>query len=751
MEDYIVYKGVPLSEINFNIVRATKSKYRNRYCCDDVMCFDTEATNGFIINNKVVPFDYNNPKPFKECEKHSLVYFWSFAINDNVYIGRELYNFVYFIQELHKWCPFHKFIYVHNLSYDFNFLINIFKFDSVFARKTRHPLLAEIYKYKVEFRCSYFLTNLSLENWGDAYKLSIKKKVGDLDYSKIRTPLTEMTDTEIEYGMYDVMTMVAGLTYYREQYEHVYNIPLTHTGKMRRECEQIMSTETYYNKKITDLIPKTLSEYKEQCDAFIGGTVLCNWIYKDRTIHNLEAWDIASSYPFVLVTGLYPMSSFYITHDYEAYMNNPKYLYLIKFKAKNVESRFNCHFLSKSKANNTVKAEVDNGRIIRAEEITYTLTSIDYELFLKCYESQSIEIIWFKWCKAGYLNDNFRRFILKLYQDKTTLKGIEDMHSIYMNKKEYINSAYGDFVTKIFADDIEFAYDDCLVDETPWEKIPLDEERYERKLKNVQKKQFRNYKAFIHGVFVTANARKRLWDAITYQDMDDHMAYTDTDSIKACDYKGDFFEKENERVRKLNQKVASDLGVSIDMFEPKDIFGNKHPLGVWEHEDTYEEFKSLGCKQYIYKSGGKLHLTCAGVSKLAVKCFKSVDDFEIDRQLTEKELHNCKDDKGHTAEKLIPYYSTDYGKVTYPDGYVSEYKCGICLMPTTFNLSMSITDIYYLFNEVREKETEIFLKNSLVDETKEKEGYKWLKNLSISNVTTANIKKYAKEQGINVK
>ena len=72
-------------------------------------------------------------------------------------------------------------------------------------------------------------------------------------------------------------------------------------------------------------------------------------------------------------------------------------------------------------------------------------------------------------------------------------------------------------------------------------------------------------------------------------------------------------------------------------------------------------------------------------------------------------------------------------------------------MPTTFNLSMSITDIYYLFNEVREKETEIFLKNSLVDETKEKEGYKWLKNLSISNVTTANIKKYAKEQGINVK
>lgn len=747
---YIVYKGLPIEELNFNIVRAKSTKYRNKYICDDVMCFDTEATNGFIINNKVVPFDYNNPKPFKDCEKHSLVYFWSFAINDNVYIGRELYDFVYLIHDLHNCCPFYKIIYIHNLSYDFNFLLNILKFDSVFARKTRHPLVAEIYKYKLEFRCSYLLTNLSLENWGDAYNLSIKKKVGSLDYSKIRTPLTPMTDEEIEYGVYDVLTMVAGLTHYKNQYEHIYNIPLTHTGKMRRECEKVMANEIYYNKKISDLIPKSLVDYKEQCDAFIGGTVLCNWIYKDRVVFDLEAWDIASSYPFVLVTGLYPMSKFYTaTRDYEQYMYNKDYLYLVKFKATGVESNYNCHFLSKSKANSTTKAQVDNGRIIRADEIIYTLTSIDYELFLKCYTSQSIEIISFKWCKAGYLNNNFRKFILKLYADKTTLKGVDGMYNIYMNKKEYINSAYGDFVTKIFADDIVFDFDKSLVDYTPWEKEELTEEKYQKKLNTVLKKQHKNYKAFIHGVFVTANARKRLWDAITYQDMDDHMVYTDTDSIKAHHYTGDFFEKENKRVMELNKKVAKDLGVNIELFEPEDKFGTKHPIGVWEHEDTYEEFKSLGCKQYIYKSNGKLHLTCAGVSKLAVKCFKSVDDFEIDRQLTEKELHNCKDDKGHTAEKLIPYYSTNYGKVVYPDGYVSNYRCGICLMPTTFNLSMSITDIYYLFNEVREKETEIFLKSSQLDSERSK--YRWLKDISISNVTTANIKMYAKKKGINVK
>lgn len=748
---YIVYKGVPIEQINFNIIRATSSaKYRNKYICDDIMCFDTEATNGFVINNKVVQFNYDNPEPYKECEKHSLVYFWSFAINENIYIGRELYDFLDLIRDLHNNCPFYKIIYIHNLSYDFNFLLNIFKFDSVFARKSRHPLVADVNKFRLTFRCSYLLTNLSLENWGDAYKLSIKKKVGHLDYSKIRTPLTPMTEEEIEYGVYDVMTMVSGLQYYKNQYEHIYNIPLTHTGKMRRECESIMSKEIYYNKKITDLMPANLEEYEEQCDAFIGGTVLCNWLYKDRKIKNLEAWDIASSYPFVLVTGLYPMSKFYIARDnYEQYMYNKEYLYIVKFKAKNVKSNFNCHFLSKSKANSTLKAEADNGRLIRAEEIIYTLTSIDYELFLKCYTSESIEILSFKWCKAGYLNNSFRRFILKLYADKTTLKGVDEMYSIYMNKKEYINSAYGDFVTKIFADDIIFDLEKSLVDETPWSKDELDEEKYQKKLSTVKKKQYKNYKAFVHGIFVTANARKRLWDAITYQDMDEHMVYTDTDSIKAHNYKGDFFEKENQRVLELNQKVANDLGVSIELFQPKDKYGNPHPLGVWEHEDTYEEFKSLGCKQYIYKTKDGLHLTCAGVSKLAVKCFKSVDDFRIDRHLTEKELHECKDDKGHTAEKLIPYYSTNYGTVIYPDGYVSNYRFGICLMPTTFNLSMSLTDLYYLFNEVREKETEIFLKSSQLDSERSK--YEWLKDMSISNVTTASIKTYAKKKGISVK
>lgn len=714
---YKVYQGKPISDIKFQVVKAIRGKYRYKYVCDDIMCFDTEVTNGYIINGKVVQFDYDNPKPYKDCDKHSLVYFWAFAINDNVYIGRELKDFVELMDDLFDYCPFQKFIYVHNLSYDFCFLINIFNFDSVFARKTRHPLTADLEEYTTTFRCSYYLTNLSLENWGKAYNLNVKKKVGSLDYNKIRTPLTVMTKEEIEYGVYDVLTQVEGLKYYKKRYGNVYNIPLTHTGKMRRECEEVMKTEINYNRKISTLIPQTLQEYKEQCDAFIGGTVLCNWLYKDRLIKDLEAWDIASSYPFVLVTGLYPMSPFYtVTKNFERYMYNEKYLYLVTFTATNIESNYNCQFLSKSKALSTKGCEVNNGRIIRAEEVKFTLTSVDYEMFLKCYTIEGeLNIEKFQFCRAGYLNKKFRLFILGLYADKTTLKGVKGMEEIYMNKKEYINAGYGDFVTKIFADDIIFDYNSLInwtEDMKIWKKDKLRDETYQSKYDTLLKKQFKNYKAFIQGVFVTANARKRLWDCITYKDMDEHLVYTDTDSAKIHDYSGEFFEQENKRVLELNKKVAKDLGVSEEMFSPKDKDGVSHPIGVWEHEDTYEEFKSLGCKQYIYKDKDGMHLTCAGISKLAVQCFKNVDDFEIDRRLTEKELRSCTDDKGHSAEKLTPYYSVSYPKVTYPDGYVSTYKCGVCLMPTTFNLSMTVNDLYYLFNEAKEKVSKIFYESN---------------------------------------
>ena len=65
----------------------------------------------------------------------------------------------------------------------------------------------------------------------------------------------------------------------------------------------------------------------------------------------------------------------------------------------------------------------------------FVLTSVDYELFIKLYSYSKIDIIDFRFCRAGYLSDTFRRFILQLYKDKTTLKNVDNMKDIYQNKK----------------------------------------------------------------------------------------------------------------------------------------------------------------------------------------------------------------------------------------------------------------------------------------------------------------------------
>lgn len=714
---YQLARGKPIKDIDFSVVRATKGKYKNKLVCDNIFMFDCETTSDFLDeNNKPFLFDYDNPEPANKSRKHSVVWLWCFGIDDNRYIGRELSDFRDLLFELKQYINYHvtKFVYVHNLAFDFCFLQNVIKFDNVFARRSRHPMSAVSNFYGCEFKCSYVLSGLRLEAWAESLNMPVRKKVGQLNYhGKLRTPLTSVSPEELDYQLGDIDVMYYGLLKYRETYGHMWNIPLTHTGEMRRACEEEMKDQKYYCEKVTTLMPQTLDDYNAQAHAFIGGTVLCNWLYKRRTLKNVRAFDIASSYPFVLVARKYPQSVFMEVpasqRDY--YFNNPKYVYLIHFTATGLDSNYNCHFLSRNKALAIKNCVADNGRIVSCDEIELILTSVDYEIFLKAYDIKSIDIISMKVSTAGYLNDNFRRFIISLYKDKTTLKNVEGKEEEYTNKKGLINAGYGDFVTKLFCSEIEYDYSDK---EDIWHVQKLDESMFNKKHKSIEKKKFTNYKAFIQGVFVTAWARQRIWQAIIDGKLDEHVVYSDTDSLKMYKFDGDYFEKENTVVLTRLKELARELNIPESDLSPVDIKGIEHPLGVWEEEKTAVFFRSLGCKQYIVQyADGKKHLTCAGVSKLAVQLFENIDDFDIDRTLTEKELVNCTDGAGHTAEKLTPYYDVEYPDVVYPDGYVCKYRSGVCLMPTTFSLSITENDLKLLYSVVTEKLNEIYFRKKV--------------------------------------
>ena len=48
----------------------------------------------------------------------------------------------------------------------------------------------ELLDYNVELRCSYMMSNVALKRLPDIFNLPVEKMVGDLDYTKLRTPNT---------------------------------------------------------------------------------------------------------------------------------------------------------------------------------------------------------------------------------------------------------------------------------------------------------------------------------------------------------------------------------------------------------------------------------------------------------------------------------------------------------------------------------------------------------------------------------
>lgn len=682
-----------LNTIKFNIIKAKSGRYKGMEVCDDIFTFDIETTSYYIKENgEIVSYDYDNPDEMKKCEKGALCYHWQFSINDIVITGRELKQFAEFLMYLNIYCPALKIIYVHNLSFEFQFLLNIFKFDKAFARNSHKPITATVNKYNIEFRCSYMLTRLSLNSWSK--KLPVKKLKGDLDYDVIRTPLTPLTDKEKAYCVNDCLVVYHGIKKFRNEYGNVYKIPLTQTGEVRRVVKEKLSKNYYWLKKCQSLLPKTLDEFKDQIAAFIGGTVIANSIYKNTTVSNVIMYDIASSYPWVMISEMYPVTPFEkITSNYKKYLNDEYYTYLINFTATNVEAKTWCKFLSKSKIISGTVEEADNGRIVRASELTVTLTKPDYEIFKKCYKAQ-IKINYMKVSKLRYLPDEFRKYVIELYNNKTTLKDVPNMDDLYMKSKQYVNSLFGLMVTKEISDEFHF-------DGIDWVKIPLDENTFYSKLESKQKSLSKNFLSFQFGIFVTAYARRNLWRAIL--ELDKYVVYCDTDSVKYIgDIETNFFADYNYNVMKKHEKIANELNIPVDKLSPKNPFGKKCYIGIYECENPksnneilpINEFRTLGAKKYIYRDpkSNELKMTLAGVPKGAVKCLNNdINEFRIDNEFTQKGL------KEANVSKLTPYYLTEISPIKFPDGYYNRYRYGITLTPTSYNLSITPSDLLLLF------------------------------------------------------
>jgi len=574
----------------------------------------------------------------------------------------------------------------------------------VFAVDERKPIKA-LCTYDIEFRDSYILSGLNLEKTAkNLVSHKVEKQVGSLDYELIRTPKTELTDQELLYCVDDVKIVCAYISEQIDQYGNISRIPLTNTGRVRKlvsyncfytsKSHKKSSGSKYkkYRKLMKDLTIKDEEEYNMLQRAFQGGYTHASALHAGKTLHNVHSYDFTSSYPTVMLSELYPMS--------RSVKLKPRSLKELDQMCKRYCLVFNVEFigitqkidqetyLSESKCFNVKEKIVNNGRIVKADQLQTTITNVDWDIIKACYTWERLKIGKVIGYYKGYLPKPIIDSILDLYQKKTTLKNVKGKEAEYLNSKGMLNSIYGMSVTNIVQDLNTFD------NEKGWYNEPANVADQIEKY-NESSKRFLYYP---WGVFVTAYARRNLWSGILACGSD--YCYSDTDSIKCLnmDQHQDYIKKYNDQLQRKLKRMTDHYNIDTNLLSPKTIQGKVKPIGLWDNEGIYTTFKTLGAKRYITFQDNELHSTIAGLSKKnGIKymyeksgsidgVFKMfTNDLFIPASYTGKNTHTYIDDPMHY---MIKDFKGEQCEIKTPSG-VHLGKC-------EFTLSLSQQYISFL-------------------------------------------------------
>lgn len=647
--------------------------------------FDIEATSTYDnLGNKV-----------------AFMYVWQLGIAGHVLIGRkweELTTALIEIATVLHLDQDHRrlIIYVHNLSYEFQFIKDRFKWDSVFALKAHKTLYAICDPY--EFRCSYLLSNMALSRVGKNLTLyPVEKLTGDLDYSLVHHSGTELTPLELKYCVNDVRVVMSYIVECAQECGGIENIPLTNTGRVRNYCREHTLSSKRYRYLMRDLHITSSDEYEALKRGFMGGFVHANAQHGCVNMKDVGSIDIASDYPARIVLEYFPMSS---ATYYEGVVNYSILRQLLSTKCCVFDAAFYNirprvpyeNILSVSRVaflQNQTDYVQNNGRLVSCDGwIRTTITEIDFEWINKFYVYDDLEVRDLYAYERGYLPTELVQCVLDFYGRKTSLKGIPEKYVEYMVSKNMINSMYGMMVTDIMRDEINYT-------SRGWTKKSTIAESTLSHYNNNRKR----FLFYPWGVYVTAHARAQIYSAIT--EFKDDYVYSDTDSIKGVNYS-----KHKDWVAKYNANIIAKIvkasvyhNLPYTLFMPKDIKGKAHPIGQFEYEGNYELFRTCGAKRYIYWENGEFHMTVAGLGKQAGA------EYLLSKYKTSESI--C----AHFNETLqIPAGSTGKLTHTYIDvrrtGAIQDYtgKWGFYdelsathLEPAPFSMSMLDSFLDYLY------------------------------------------------------
>lgn len=682
-----------------------------------IFTFDIETSAGFLEPGSLTPvkFDYSKPPVYyRDCRPVAVCYLWQFGVDDTYFYGRELSDlkpvFDYLASRDYK-----TIVFIHNLSFEFFWMLNILTYTKVFARRPHKPITAAY--DNLEFHCTYMMTRQALQAVGA--NVGMPKLTEVMDYDAIYTPASELPEDVIRYGIRDIEILYRYINKIRGPYDLIQRIPLTQTGFVRHDVREIYAKDWHYHIKMAKMIPD-FHMYKIERACFVGGYVHANYRAVNQTIKSVLLMpggiydpdqgaamaDIRSSYPLQMLKK-YPQTPW--SHcddpeDFQYYLDKKTMICMVKIECRNIQSRTSNDYFSKSKIakEEAIGIEDENGRIYKAEYFTAWMTDIDYGIMQRAYKG-SIKVIDLYYSRAGYMDIRYIKYMLQLYNDKVLLTGTGDpvKEELRSRSKERLNSTYGMCVSAL-------VYEDCTFKDGQWYPTTFDtmdemENYYEKQLRQLrgepieENEKDRRYSVFLryaHGVWVTAYAREMLWNAMEAIGHD-NVLYHDTDSIY---FKGD----QRAAFRTLNEQNHKDLEAmaKIRHIDPELLHPNGLWIGDWEIEQAgdpegpwtpFAEFKTLGAKRYAYrkKPTDPIKITIAGVNKRKGPAALHNDMNRFTDQMV-FDYEEC--------GRLIPHYNDDQPDVIWKDEngklYESHYRYGITLQPTRYDFNIhSLLDV----------------------------------------------------------
>lgn len=626
----IEYKGYTFNKDLTQLNSVKSGKYK-KYL-SECICLDTETS-------------HNHDSENSEC----WVYQWCFSFNGGLYYGRTPFELCEKLKSIVDYYDLNKtktklLVYVHNLSYDYSYLLMALKKyfgnpKSILAT-SNHKVFMASYKCGLEFRCSYKLSNDSLDRWSKKLNTQHKKLVGSINYNIIRNQRDRLYKNDWKYMVYDVIVLDECIKAQLKLYnDNLASIPLTSTGYIRREILRKYKGQGhhYYLTKDMKAFKNTRLDYDTYIacrSEFSGGLTHGNRYYIDKHLHgNIAHYDFRSHYPSQQRVQKFPMSKLTLYSNDGNYEDlkkrSHKFMFLCEcFITDGIVDK-NCT-LPYMQLSHVIKETTkgfkyldDNGRVVCFKgTCRMWLEFREVELLKRQYTFGTFIIKKVYCSMLGYLPKYMTDTIDMFYKGKSDFKQkVKDLQKAHadivyiinaeldlMKSKNGLNGIYGVSATDPIKQEIK-------LNGNEWSTIHNTKEDVIKKLDKFYDSP-NSCMRYQWGIYTTIMARLELIElyelieSIPTHHEHGNFIYADTDSIFF--FTNDEIEKAIEKWNQEKYQDAINMGAYITTESGKDIVYHQ-----FEKEDEIiTDFKFLHTKCYCYcTDDGEMHTTIAGVQK----------------------------------------------------------------------------------------------------------------------------------------